>query len=422
MLTSLSTALSGLTADGIGFDVIGNNLANLSTTGFKSSNVAFDDLMSQSMNAGLQVGLGVGAPTTERDFTQGSLTATGGSFDAAIQGSGFFVVRDTSNQLLYTRAGNFQLDSEGTLTTASGQAVEGWMATNGAVNAVGPVGNITVPINASAPPSATTQMSIDANLDATATVGDTSATWSTPIQVYDSLGTTHTLTMTFTKTAANSWSYTVSLPGDDVTAGTAGTPYAIPNATGTLTFDTQGQLTSPAAPPPATNGVVPISIPGLADGAADLNVNWSLYTSSGTSHITQFASASASAGTDADGATTGEITGVGISNGGNVTVKYSNGQDKVVAQIALATIRNPESLIATGQNNLQAGPDTAAASIGAANSGDRGGIVGGSLEGSNVDMATEFTNLIVLQRGYEANAKVITASEQMLTDTINLKQ
>ncbi|MFN7993822.1 MAG: flagellar hook protein FlgE [Bryobacteraceae bacterium] len=418
MLTSLNTALSGMNADSVGFDVIGNNLANMSTIGYKSSEVSFEDLMTQSMDAGQQIGLGVGAPTTQRQFTQGTVQTTGGAFDVALQGDGFFVVRDSSNQMLYTRAGNFRVDSDGNLQSASGDAVQGWLATDGVVNPTGAIGNITIPVGALNPPSATTKMSLDLNLDANGTVGASSGSWSTPIQVYDSLGNTHTVTMTFTKTAANTWNYQASIPGDDVTAGTSGTPYDVPNASGTLTFDAKGQLTSPAV----ANSPIPVAITGLADGAADLNINWSLYTDNGASRLSQYATDSANSGVSQDGSGTAQISKVGISDGGMVTVQYSNGDQKIVAQLAVASIRNPVSLVAAGNNNLAATAGTADPSIGASNTGGRGKIVGGALESSNVDMATEFTHLLVLQRGYEASAKVITATDELLQATINLKQ
>ena len=166
-MSSFSIALSGLNADSDALDVVGNNLANLNTTGYKDSTVSFYDLLQQSVAGGsTQIGGGVSAPQTERVFTQGSITATGGNYDAAINGNGFFVVQNPSGSTLYTRAGNFQLDANGNLVTATGQYVQGWTAQNGVVNTSGPIGNITIPSNALQTPSATQNMSLSINLNA----------------------------------------------------------------------------------------------------------------------------------------------------------------------------------------------------------------------------------------------------------------
>jgi len=413
---SFSIALSGLTADTEALDVVGNNLANLNTTGYKDSTVSFYDLLSQSAGGGaLQVGGGVSATDSERQFTQGSIQTTGSAFDAAIQGNGFFIVQNTSGETLYTRAGNFQLDASGNLITSTGQMVQGWMSTNGAVNTSGPVGDISIPANALHVPSATTQYSMDLNLQANATVGQPDGTFSAPIQVVDSLGDTHTLTATFTETAANTWSYTVTVPGEDLTGGTAGTPSQL--ATGSLTFDSSGNITNPAPP-----GQVAVSITGLTDGAADMNLNWNLFTPTGGSTITQFAQPSAISGTTQDGVKAAEITSVSIANGGAVVADYSDGSQAVIAQLAVAGISNPDSLISVGQNNFELGADTAAPAVGAPSTGSRGTIEGGALESSNVDIATEFTNLIVYQRSYEANSRVISTLNELTQDLLSLKQ
>ncbi len=172
MSGSFSIALSGLTADTDALDIVGNNLANLNTTGYKDTTASFYDLLAQSAGGGaIQIGGGVSATIGQSQFTQGSIQLTGGTFDAAIQGNGFFVVQDSAGDTLYTRAGNFQLDANGTLVTATGQDVQGWMSTNGVVNTSGAVGNITIPANALSTPIATTQFSVNMNLQSDATVG-----------------------------------------------------------------------------------------------------------------------------------------------------------------------------------------------------------------------------------------------------------
>src|SRR5277367_1160844 len=246
-MSSFSIALIGLTADSSALDVVGNNLANLNTTGYKDSTVSFYDLLQQSVAGGsTQIGGGVSAPQTERIFTQGSIQTTGGNFDAAINGNGFFVVQNPAGNTLYTRAGNFQLDANGNLVTATGQFVQGWSAQNGVVNTSGAIGNITIPSNALQTPSATQNIALSMNLNAAGVVGETSGSFSTTVQAVDSLGVAHTLTFNFTEASPGTWNYEVDIPGEDLSGGTAGTPSAV--ATGQLTFDQNGNLTAPTAP------------------------------------------------------------------------------------------------------------------------------------------------------------------------------
>lgn len=418
MSGSFSIALSGLTADSAALDIVGNNLANLNTTGYKDSSVSFYDLLQQSVGGGsTQIGGGVSAPQSERLFTQGSIQLTGGAFDAAVQGNGFFIVRNTSGDTLYSRAGNFQLDADGDLMTATGQIVQGWVAQNGVVDTSGAVGNITIPSNSLQVPSATTNFSLTMNLNAAGVVGQSSGSFSAPMQVVDSLGVSHTLTVKFTETAANTWDYEVDVPGADLTSGTAGTPS--PLANGTLTFDSNGILTAPTAP-----AQVPIAITGLTDGASDMNINWNLATENGTGTplITQYANSSAVSASLQDGVPAAQVTQVSISNGGAIVAHFSNGDQAVVAQLALASISNPASLIDVGQNNYEVGAASATPVVGAPGTGTLGTVEGGALEASTVDIATEFTNLIVYQRSYEANSKVISTLNQLTQDLLNLKQ
>ncbi len=417
-MSSFAIALSGLTADSAALDVVGNNLANLNTTGFKDSTVSFYDLLQQSVAGGsTQIGGGVSAPQTERLYTQGSIQSTGGHYDAAIQGNGFFIVKDPNGNTLYTRAGNFNLDAKGDLVTATGQIVQGWSAQNGVVNTNGPIGNITIPSDALQTPSATKSMSLSVNLNAAGVVGQSTGSFSTPVQVIDSLGQSHTLTVNFTETAANSWTYTVNIPGADLTSGTAGTPSSV--ATGTLTFDASGNLTSPSAP-----AQVPISITGLADGASDMSVNWNLATSNGagTPVVTQYAATSAVSATSQDGVAASQVTQVSIANGGAITAQFSDGNQVVIGQLALASVSNPDSLIAVGQNNYEIGANTATPVVGVPSTGTLGTVEGGALEASTVDIAKEFTNLIVYQNAYQADSKVISTLDQMTQSLLNLKQ
>ncbi len=416
MLTSFSTALSALNATTTAIDVVGNNLANLNTPGFKTSVVSFHDLVTQSLGAGLgetQVGFGVGSPITLRQFTQGGLQTTGGTLDAAIQGDGFFVVKDSNNNTLYTRGGNLQVDLKGNLTTATGEKLQGWtdFTGSGNVNTNTAVSDIVLPVGTLKAPTVTNTMSVDLNLNAGAVAGEATGEFSTSIEVFDSLGNSHMVTFNFTKSdTANQWNYSVSVPDADF--GSAYTP-----VTGSLTFDGNGKLTSPTS----TDAAPVIPLTGLADGASDMSITWNIFNN-GVPRISQYSQTSATAANDQDGGPAANLIRVGLADGGKVVALYSNGTQTVVGQVAMALIRNPQSLIAMGNSNFGLSARSALPAVGLPNTGGRGAVLGGSVEGSTVDIAKEFTNLIVLQRAYQANSKVVTTVDQLSQDTINLKQ
>ncbi len=414
MFDAFSTALSALSADTTAINIVGNNMANLNTVGYKSDDVQFSDLISQQLggtSSNFAIGLGVGPAQNVKQFTQGSISQTNGPLDAAISGDGFFVVQDSSGQQLFTRAGNFTVAKDGSLLTASGDHVQGWNANGATLNLTGPIGNVMLPVTGVVPAVPTGNISLTANLNAAATVGGSNATFSAPVQVVDSQGSTHVLTFSFTKTAANAWSYTVSIPAADLKSGGS-----TQIATGNLTFDANGNLTSPASGTP-----VALKVTGLADGAADMNINWNLY--SGTQGLlTQFAQTSGVSADSQDGLQAGQITKIAMGDNGAIIASYSNGQQSTIAQVVLASIRNPSTMVSVGNNNFRTTIDTAAPAIGAANSGGRGKIVGGALESSTVDIAEQFTNLMAFQRSYEAASKVITTSDQMLQTLIAVKQ
>ena len=406
MFPVFNTALSGLSAMAEAVDVVGNNLANLNTTGYKASNISFHDLMSIQMGAnGSQVGTGVSAPDLSRSFSQGAIQATTGAFDAAVQGQGFFVVQSPAGQQLYTRAGNFNLDATGHLMTATGEYVQGWNANAGVLNPTGAVSNIVVPINGVNPAKPTANMSFNLNLNSAGVVGATSGTYAVPMQVVDSQGGTHTVTVTFTKSDNNKWDYSVDVPAADLAKG--GTTQL---AKGTVSFGADGQLDPKTATP------VAIKLTGLADGAADQTVNWNIMNPDGTGTVTQFAQSSGVAASTQDGVMAGQITSVGLANGGLVVAKYSNGAQQVIGQVAVASISNPDSLAAVGNNEFTTTPSSGSPSIGAANTGGRGSIIANSLESSTVDIGTEFTQLITFQRSYGADSKVVTTGDTMLQD------
>jgi len=409
---SFSTALSGLAANNTALDVVGNNLANLNTTGFKADAIEFKDIMGQTSGS-TEIGAGVATSGTSKQFSQGSIQPTSGALDAAIEGNGVFVLRNNAGSTLYTRAGSFKFDGTGTLVTATGEKVQGWTAVNGVLDTTGNIGDISITAVASQPPTPTTKMTLTANLDASAAVG---TKFSTPLQVVDSLGVTHVLTYTFAKTGSNAWTYDVSIPGEDLTGGTAGTPTSLAN--GSLTFDSAGNLTSPAAGSPVNIATTT----GLVSGATDLNMTWSLYSPAGTSLLTQFAQTSAASATSQDGVLAAQLTGITLGDGGTLMATFSSGKQVSIAQVSLAAIGNPDSLVSVGNNNFQLGTDTLTPTVGLPQTGNRGQILGGSLESSNVDLAKEFTNLIIYQRGYQANAKVITTQDQLSQVLLNIKQ
>lgn len=427
---SFVTALSGLKAAGTAIDVIGNDLANLNTSGFKGSTLSFQDVVADVTGAASrQVGSGVASPLIFKSFSQGSIQTTGGVYNAAIQGNGFFIVRkadlgspvavspDVTSDL-FTRAGNFQIDKNGILVSATGERVQGWTlnTATGQVSTTDPIGDIIVPIGSNRAARATTSFNANLNLDASAAAG---APFSIPVNIYDSLGNSHVISANFTKGAtANTWNATVSTADPAVTL-TGNGPFV-------FTFNTDGSLKTVTPSDPATGDITGIQL-AITNGAqSPQSLNWSPWqtppvgTTPGIGRITQFAEASAASAITQDGLAAAQLTSVSITDGGSVLAEYSNGSQRQVAQLALASIRNPTSLVSTGNNNFRAGQDSAVPVVGQAGTGGRGTIVGGSLESSNVDIATEFTQLIIFQRTYSANARVITTTDQISQETINL--
>jgi flagellar hook protein FlgE len=410
-MPSFSIALTGLEANSVALDTIGNNLANLNTTAFKTQTTTFSDLFYQNIGTtgsgdALQVGLGTQVAGTVTDYTGGSLNTATSSTDMAVNGTGFFVVDAEGAQDL-TRDGNFQLDESGNLQTSSGDGVMGYAAVNGTVSTNTPLTTLQIPVNATQAASATANFSITANLDAAAAVG---GAFSQTITMYDSLGTSHAATIDFTKTADNTWSYSISLPAADLTSGTT-----TANTTGTLTFDSSGNLLTPA------KDVSGIQFTGLADDANTMTMNWDLYpTGSTTSNITQTVATSTSTAQTQDGYASGTYSGFSVSANGVITTSFSNGQTENVGQIAIAKVTNEEGLTIEGSNNYSTTAASGAASVGAAGAGGRGTIEDNELEASNVDISTEFADLIVAQRAFEANSKTVTTFDTVTQETINM--
>ena len=410
-MSSLYVPLTGLESSSEALSVTANNLANLSTVGFKTQRALFADLFYQQLGTSgdgdpKELGVGTTVQAIDSEFTQGSIQSTGVPTDVAIQGDGFFVVQKGGEQL-YSRAGDFSTDSTGNLLTPDGAQVLGYTAVNGVVNPGATLGPLVIATGQSNPPKTTSNVSLSLNLNSDTAVG---GTFSTSVAVYDSLGSQHVLSYNFTKTAANAWSYNITIPAADV--GAAGAPVSVNN--GTLTFNGAGQLTLPAA------NVAGITIPGLADGASNLKFAWDLYGANGAGEVTQVSGPSATSATTQDGYSSGTLSTYLIDASGEIQGTFSNGQTVTIGQIALASFANDQGLVSNGSNEFMSSVASGQANIGAPGTGGRGTLSGGSLEQSNVDIATQFANLIIQERGYQANAKAVTTFDEVTQAAIAL--
>jgi flagellar hook protein FlgE len=411
MSSAIANALSGLDANSTAINVVSGNLANLNTTGYKDVQVSFEDLVNQSLSGFTNSAAVSGATVAQatQQFSQGTLQTTGGAYDAAIQGGGFFVVQQPSGATEYTRQGNFQVNASGELMTATGQYVQGWNQAGGVLSTTGPTSNITLPNTLTQAAVATSSFSLDVNLAGNA-AGD--ATFSSPIQIFDAQGNTHTLTVTYTETAANDWNYAVTLPAGDLSAASPN-----PLASGALTFDGAGNLLTPANAGGAGSIAIPVT---LANGADLPSLTWNLYDASGNATISQSAQTSANISSTQNGSSASQLSSMSIGAGGTIVATFSNGSTENVAQIALASVLNPDSMVQVDGNSFAATGNTAAPVIGMPSTGARGAITGGALETSTVDIATELTNLLTYERGYEANSKVITTEDNIVQQTLQL--
>ncbi len=416
MLRSMFSGVSGLRSHQIFMDVVGNNIANVNTTGFKASAVIFQDLLSQTLNGAgsaalgsaggtnpAQVGLGVRIAGIGTTFNQGAAQYTGRSTDFAIQGDGFFLVQQ-SGQRLYTRAGSFILDGLGQLVTPEGGVIQGWAAdTAGTVNTNANVGSIRIPVGQTLAPSVTTKVRIGGNLPAdaaTATVVNTSIT------AYDSLGAAVPVRVEFTKAAGNTW--TVAAYSGSTALTLSGT---------SLVFDTAGARTTPA--PPAN-----LTITGGWPASANITgaVTLDMGVATEPDRLTGFAQQNSAAATSQNGSAIGSLQSFGISQEGLITGVFSNGRNQSLGQVALAVFANPTGLEKAGSSMYRESVNSGVAQVGVAGGGGRGLLSGGTLEMSNVDLAQEFTNLIIAQRGFQANSRIISASDEILQDLVNLKR
>jgi len=412
---AFATPLSGLNAAQELLQTISNNLSNMNTAGFKDGNLTFSDVFSQANATNgsgdpMQTGFGVAESSTDSNFTEGNISSTNIQSNMALLGDGFFVTRGANGLPEYTRAGNFTNNNAGQLITPSGELLLGYGAVNGVVNATGALQPLQVGLGLTSPPVASTMIGITANLNSDTAIGG-SATGSS-LTVYDSLGSAHTLSVSYTKTAANTWTFAVTIPSADITGGTGATTTV---GSGTLNFSSSGALAS-------TTGVVPISIPTLADGATSPLILSGPFGTATNPTITQTASPSATSATTTDGFASGTLSSYAIQPNGTIEGTFTSGKTLALGQVAVASFANNQGLANAGSNNYQATVASGAAVIGIAGTGGRGTVVGGSVEGSNVDIATEFARLIVAQQAYGANAKSITTFNQVSQATLAMIQ
>jgi flagellar hook protein FlgE len=423
MIRSMFSAVSGLRNHQTMMDVVGNNVANVNSTGFKSSTTVFQDVLSQVLrgagNGGArtggtnpaQVGLGSRVAAITTNFGQGALQRTGRSTDFAIQGDGFFVT-EFAGQQLFTRAGSFSVDSGGRLVTQEGALVQGWQADPaGNVNTNAGVSSIVIPVGDIVAPVQTSSVAVGGNLPADAAVG---TVVSNSVAVFDGQGAPITVRFEFTKTADDTWSATFRhVDGNGVLQPT-------PPAAGTalagapLTFDANGELTSGY-----TVTIPGGSIPGFGAGNP---ISITLGAAGMPNRMTQYGSLSTASVLEQNGSAAGSLQSFTVSQDGLVVGSYSNGRTRPIGQLALASFANPEGLEKAGSSNFRASVNSGLAQLGVAGQGGRGLLSTGTLEMSNVDLASEFTNLIVAQRGFQANSRVVTTSDELLQEVVNLKR
>ncbi|HHU92033.1 MAG TPA: flagellar hook protein FlgE [Halanaerobiaceae bacterium] len=408
MMRSMYAGVSGLKAHQTRMDVIGNNIANVNTAGFKASRVTFKEMLSQTLSGAKapqdnrggmnpqQVGLGVSLGSIDTNHVQGNLQSTGLGTDLAIQGNGYFIVNN-GTQNFYTRAGALTLDENGNLVNASnGYIMQGWLANNGIINTNSPLTGIRIPIGDTMAPQASTEAVFAGNLNSADPLP-----WTATMDIYDSQGEKHTLTLNFTHTGNdNEWTWTATIDG--ATLGGSN------ETTGTITFGGDGKFAS------VTGDTFDIDFNNGTDQIAGFRLDLSA--------VTQMAGDNTLDGLYADGYSMGSLESFSIDNAGVITGSYSNGLTKAIGQIAIANFSNAGGLTRVGDTLFAESQNSGIAQIGAAGTAGRGKISAGTLEMSNVDLAEQFTDMITTQRGFQANSRIISTTDEMLQDLVNLKR
>ncbi len=462
MMRSLYAGVSGLQNHQTRMDVIGNNIANVNTIGFKKGRVNFEDMLSQEISGAAsptdelggvnpeQVGLGMNIGAIDTIFTQGSLETTGKNDDVALEGEGFFVLKD-GDQTYYTRAGAFGLDENGTLVNpATGMRVQGWQAQQvGGRTFINPSSeptDLVIPVGGKDPASATSEVDLACNLDkrtpeipANASPADTLAgTWTVDKTIFDSFGNQHTMRVDFTRVVGtpNAWRAQVTVDPDSpqptqTTVNVGPGNGAANNLTvnfsnlGTLesAVDSQGNTvnagTLVAHVAFNVNGATPG--PGGAPVRQDFDLNLG-QVGSVINTVTQFAENSSTKAFRQNGYTMGYMEGFKIDQSGNITGVFTNGTNRLLGQIALASFTNPGGLEKAGNSTYVVTNNSGDPNVSQSGIAGKGRIIAGALEMSNVDLAEQFTDMIVTQRGFEANTKTIQTSDQMLQDILTLKR
>jgi flagellar hook protein FlgE len=426
VLSSLYTGVSGLTAQGEALGVIGDNIANANTTGFKASRAEFQDIISKNLKGilgGNQIGRGVKIGAVNPILTQGNVDATDKSTDLAISGDGYFVMRGTDGES-YSRDGSFHFDREGYLVSNDGQRVQGFEADEKG-RIINKTGDIKFP-RAMIPAKGTTELVLDLNLDSRVENGKVfnaedpygTSHYSTGVEVFDSQGNKHLMTLFFNKAADRQWDVRGMVDGKEVVGGQPGKMSEV--MTAKLSFTVDGKLDTEQITKQAYN----FTGGALQNQQIKIDFGDSITTDKGKglNGTKQYGKESDLISWRQDGAGAGTITNMSFNDEGVLTALYTNGQAQDLGQVAIAKFENPEALFKVGNNRLKESRDSGAGAIGKARAAGRGQLFAKSIERSTVDLATEFVNLIQNQRGFQANAKTITTTDELLNEVIQLKR
>jgi flagellar hook protein FlgE len=426
ILTSMYSGASGLQAHGLGLAVVGDNIANVNTVGYKASRGTFSDVLGMALQGNQQIGLGVRFSNVQQVFTQGSFAQTGRTTDMALEGGGFFVVRGNHNGQtgdFYTRAGQFQVNNEGALVNLDGLQVQGY-----GTDATGRISASLGPLQISGqtmPPKASTLVTAAAALDSRAAappawnVNNAAGTSnnSTSVPVYDSLGNAHTMQVYFRNTGVNgTWEWHGVVDGGELQGGVKGTPVDV--ARGTLVFSNTGALTqvTTAANTMSFAGAAPNQVvsfdfgDAIAAGGTGLKGSTARAQSFSVNNL------------DQDGYAAGDFSQMSISSDGLITGAFTNGERKTLGQVAVAAFNAPQELRREGSALWSQTNQSGEPMVGAAGTGARGEVVAGALEQSNVDLADQFVQMIALQRGFQANSKTIQTSDENYMTLVQLKR
>ena len=426
---ALFSGVSGINSNGNAMHVIGDNIANANTIGFKSSRAVFSDLLSAEIG-GTKIGLGSRMAAAQRTFVQGGVETTNSPTDMAIQGRGFFVLRDSVGGTYYSRAGQFIPDDQGNLVNPGGLFVQG-VQLDSFGNPISGLTNVVIS-QMVVPATETSQIQLAANLDATsqtpiaafpvdaAGTSDIPANWfvganfSTVVTIFDSLGQGHDLTYLFSKTAtANQWEYRIVANGGEITGGTAGEFQQVNGAGGLLAFNPDGSLDT-------TNSVITAVGPmAWSNGANAQSIAAPDVDFTGT---TQFALSSAVSSLNQNGSTSGILRGIHIGTDGVITGLFTTGSTQPLYRVALADFASPEGLTHVGNSLFLESPESGPVLISSPASGSFGTVLSGSLELSTVDLATEFVKMVTTQRGFQASSRTITVTDSLLEEVSNLKR